>query len=325
MLSNRNSNKKKVQAKYKVKTENGKMRKPSPQKKTRLLPSRYVPIYPKNYEREYFRILRALVRKLKEATKSKMYSIKNKLNQRNDDDIDDLIAEGSWSDEILKEIINAFDDSGVRDKVNKEILKVLRGADQLAKENLRKSLEKAVGVDIFINDTDLLRTVEAEWYSTQSKLADSIVSQYTDKLQTIISEGVQFGYTYDDIAEDIEKLYNTTEDRAKFIARNEISNFNAGVTRQRMQDCGIEVYEWSTSKDERVRDSHKEREGKYFYWNKKEDGEINGIPVYATPDYNPGEDYNCRCVAIAVVDLSTWNMENATPIDIDSLDLGNVG
>lgn len=330
MLANRkNSKQSSLQNKQRTKNEKKKVLKPSGQvKTTRLLHSRYVPVYPKNYEREYYRVLRSVVRKLKDITKEKFANIQSRFRKDAAGDVftyEDIMIGTAWSDEFIEEILRDFADSRLRTALNKQIYDIMNGVDVIAKNNLKRSLERAVGVDIFINDTALLKSVEQEWFSSQSRLVNSIVSQFTEKLQTIISNGVQFGSTYDDVAEEIEELYDITDSRAKFIARNEISNFNAGVTRQRMEDCGIEVYEWSTSQDERVRDSHKEREGKYFYWNKKEDGEINGVHVYATPDCNPGEDFNCRCVAIAVIDLETWNMANAIPMSLENIDFGNVG
>ena len=52
----------------------------------------------------------------------------------------------------------------------------------------------------------------------------------------------------------------------------------------------------------------------FAYWNSDKMGEINGIKVYPSPKYHPCMDYNCRCVALPVIDLEQWNMTTAVPM-----------
>jgi SPP1 gp7 family putative phage head morphogenesis protein len=53
----------------------------------------------------------------------------------------------------------------------------------------------------------------------------------------------------------------------------------------------VEEYVWSTSRDERVRPSHSAKDGKRFKWND---------PPSDTG--HPGNEIQCRCVAIPVLD-----------------------
>ena len=180
--------------------------------------------------------------------------------------------------------------------------------------NVISAFAEAVSVDVFLNDSALLDTVKAEWKAQQSRLVDSIVNTYIEKLQIIVSNAVQRGTAMSEVKEEIKVLLNTTDKRAKFIARNEVGNLNGIITMRRQVDCGISVYQWSSSHDERVRPSHAEMDGKYFYWNSDKVGEINGIKVYPSPKYHPCMDYNCRCVALPVIDLEQWNMTTAVPM-----------
>ncbi|GAG93926.1 unnamed protein product, partial [marine sediment metagenome] len=72
--------------------------------------------------------------------------------------------------------------------------------------------------------------------------------------------------------------------------------FVSEYKQQRYLDIGITKYEWSTSNDERVRDDHKQLDGKIF--------------SFKTPPVvdrrtgrraNPAEDFGCRCVAIPIL------------------------
>lgn len=280
------------------------------QTQIRYLKPKSIPKYPANYERDYYRILRAVVRKLKQYTADNLYIVRKALHN------DDIIAEtgtGLVVQNFVDIIIALLAESMAVDEAKKQVKAVLSGTDRNVKANILQAFSETCSVDIFLNDSQLLQNIEAEWLVQQSRLVDSIVSTYTDKLQTIVSNAVQRGTAMAEVEKEIQELYGVTDKRAKFIARNEVSNLNGIITKQRQVDCGINVYQWSTSNDERVRKSHAEMDGKYYYWNGDKLGEINGIKVYPAPKYHPGMDYNCRCVAIAVLDLAAWDMTNAVP------------
>lgn len=103
------------------------------------------------------------------------------------------------------------------------------------------------------------------------------------------------GRRHEDIAKDMQALFNVEESKARFIARDQTAKLNAKITQATHQSVGIYDYEWSTSRDSRVRDMHGELEGtRHAYAN----------PPIVSDDgrtANPGEDYNCRCVAIPVL------------------------
>ena len=89
------------------------------------------------------------------------------------------------------------------------------------------------------------------------------------------------------MVQQIKDIGKTTEKRAIFIARDQSSKLNAALTQARHEDVGITKYTWSTSGDERVRESHAEKDGQVF--------------EYANPPADtghPGHDFNCRCVQI---------------------------
>ena len=123
------------------------------------------------------------------------------------------------------------------------------------------------------------------------QLIKSIRSQYLDKVQNAVMQAMVKGTLNKDLAAQIKDLGKTTEKRAMFIARDQSSKLNAALTQARHEDVGIKKYMWSTSLDERVRDSHADKEGLIF--------------EYANPPADtghPGHDFNCRCVAIPVFD-----------------------
>lgn len=81
------------------------------------------------------------------------------------------------------------------------------------------------------------------------------------------------------------------QSRYELIARDQTAKLTAHFNRVRMQQGGIERYEWFTSLDERVRDSHRVKHGKHFSFEE---------PPRDTG--HPGDDVQCRCLAMGVVE-----------------------
>ncbi len=53
---------------------------------------------------------------------------------------------------------------------------------------------------------------------------------------------------------DVKSLKSTiSNSRAKLLARDQVGKLNGRLTQRRQQDIGVEMYIWSTSRDERMR------------------------------------------------------------------------
>lgn len=94
----------------------------------------------------------------------------------------------------------------------------------------------------------------------------------------------------------IKQNYGVSRRKAEFLARQETSLLLSKYRESRYAEIGVTEYKWSTSHDERVRSSHRHLNGKIFSF---------AFPPVTDPKTgarnNPGEDFNCRCVAIPVV------------------------
>lgn len=257
--------------------------------------------YPSSAERDYYRVLRAVVRELRKYTNQLLPGIKPALKQDAD------------SDDMVQQILELLNEGAVIAAALNEVRRLIGNVDNIVRYNINLSFKSCLAVDVFMHNSALFDKVTGEWYASQSQLINSIVSTYTDKLGGIVSNAVQRGSLYKDVVADVKHLYDVTDNRAKFIARNEVGNLNAIITKTRQQEAGVECYEWSTSRDERVRESHRVMDGNLYYWSRSTPGEINGRKVYPAPALHPGMDYNCRCVAIPIIDTESWNVANATP------------
>ncbi|MGF6878368.1 phage minor head protein [Paraburkholderia sp. MM5477-R1] len=159
--------------------------------------------------------------------------------------------------------------------------------DESTTESLRASVNAALGVDIqtALQMQNLGGVLEAA-QQANVVLIKSIPQQYFDRVSTQVLTALQQGQRYSAIVEAIQGETEVTERRAKLIARDQTSKLNSAITEARQTALGIEEYEWQTSGDERVRDSHAENDGKVFRWD-------------SPPETgHPGHDVNCRCVAL---------------------------
>ena len=102
-----------------------------------------------------------------------------------------------------------------------------------------------------------------------------------------------------------------TESRARLIARDQVSKLNGQITQGRNQALGLDLYVWSDSSDERVRESHDVMDGKVCRWDDPtvyadtvEDAQAGRWKSRASiggVDQHPGQDFQCRCVSRAVI------------------------
>ncbi len=125
------------------------------------------------------------------------------------------------------------------------------------------------------------------------------------RLRDAVEENAREGYRFDALIDTVKRRYNVTTRHAKFLARNETSIFMAKYHQERYGEAGVTHYIWSTSHDARVRpalgtkdygDNHRRLDGRTFAFAKP--------PIVDTATgrrCNPGEDYNCRCVAIPIL------------------------
>lgn len=166
----------------------------------------------------------------------------------------------------------------------------LNGVDERLVQSVRQSLHINIG-GILSNSFELNSAMQRA-LTENINLIVSIPEQYLERVRDIVEENMREGFRWESLVDEIEQAGETTKTRAKIIARDQTSKMNGAFNQARQQSLGIERYEWQTSGDERVRDTHEANDGKIFQWDD---------PPAETG--HPGEDILCRCTAIPIVDL----------------------
>jgi len=245
-------------------------------------------LFPANHAVDYYEELSDLVEKMNKDVidfvdrKVAPYLRRND-SYKKDSEMDDIIK----GLEELKEsaITWAFSDATAKKLADKFSRRVKNHTNNQVKEQIRS----VIGMDPLKRNQKLEDAVKAA-VSENVSLIKSIPEEYHKQLDTIVLQGVRSGESIDDIKDNIQNVYKKTDNKAKFIARDQAGSMLGDFTKLRHQELGLKEFIWRDSDDIRVRDKHKALDGKKFTW---EEG-ANGL--------FPGKDYNCRCTAEIVAE-----------------------
>ena len=170
-----------------------------------------------------------------------------------------------------------------------------------------KSVKSALGIS-FPSDEAWWSGARKLWQDTNYQIIRSDIQKYIADINSATEQAVVNGWSHKALAERIMALdAKITKSRANFIARDQMGKLNGTITQKRMQDIGLTMYEWGSSNDERVRESHAVMDGKLCRWDDatvySEDGGKTWKPRPAGAVLmHPGMDYQCRCTAYAWFD-----------------------
>jgi len=156
----------------------------------------------------------------------------------------------------------------------------------------RKQLQAAMGISPS-QDLDLELFV-AGWRRKNTDLIESLAADKVDRARKVLREGSD--QRVEVLQQRILDETGATESRAALIARDQVLKLHADITEAQHAAAGITRYQWSTSRDERVRPGHRELDGTEQTYAK---------PPIVDPKTgrraSPGTDFQCRCVAIALI------------------------
>lgn len=189
---------------------------------------------------------------------------------------------------ITGKLIKRFDEKRLYN-LNEQII---NAADRTNKSVLYNAFSRVAGLDpkqIIKEEsgralTDAIIEETAQW---ALKLRDDALQSFTNRTLRAMSQGLSI----DEIIKEFDGEIPKRKNHAKFLARTQIANYNALISKNRAQNLGITEAVWVGHDDGRERESHIWRNGKRF---KLSEG------LYSPLDKKfliPGVDYQCRCRA----------------------------
>lgn len=163
-----------------------------------------------------------------------------------------------------------------------------RSMSLFSRGEIRRQLENIVSVDIFADDPEILDALEQFVEDNVAQIRTTSAANF-DTIERIVSNGFRAGQRAETVGKQIVNALGVSESRAAFWARDQLSSLAGQMTQRRQVALGIQEYVWRTSRDERVRESHRQLEGTTQRW--------DDPPTVGVRQVHPGEDYNCRCTA----------------------------
>ncbi|ROM84358.1 phage head morphogenesis protein [Pseudomonas brassicacearum] len=222
-----------------------------------------------------------------------------------------------WTDDILsaiRRVSRRFTSSLFEAQIQRVAASTVSRAEADNAEAFRDSINRAVGVDFDLitrpkGMQDYLEASTAE----NVNLIKSIPAEYFQRVETIVLGGMKDGLAPTVIAKQIQEQTGVSARRAKLIARDQVSQLNSDLTRQRQAAAGIEFYKVLDADDQRVSGAPG---GKYpnakisCYGIARQDIGY-GPGIYKVSDgaswggktgLHPGKHHVlCRCVGIAMI------------------------
>ena len=178
-----------------------------------------------------------------------------------------------------------------------------RTAAKMIEEVNKRDLDmwRSVGLELkagLHNEISTSTTGQAmrDLLAEQVELIKSLPIEAGKRVHELTLKGIEDGTRAKEIAKEILRSGEVTENRAMLIARTEVSRTAANLTEARAQQVGSTTYIWRTSADGDVRADHKLLNGQAFRWDQPPIADQR-----TGARANPGCIYNCRCYAEPVI------------------------
>lgn len=169
-------------------------------------------------------------------------------------------------------------------------------------ENNRRLFEaftlKATGQRFFLDESFTVPMIQA-FVSQNVALIQDVANETLKKVENVVWTDFRQAASPKETYSKILDIFPGEENRAKLIARDQVSKLNADIDRERQAEVGIDRYIWRTVGDERVRDEHMVLNGNMCRWDDasvySDDGGKTWESRSSIGGYegHPGTDFQC--------------------------------
>lgn len=278
-----------------------------------VLYSKYLPKYPESLEREYQRLSREYIKLLKEIIEEEMLPLKEQImKERGTYRVDGINDFFQMLIKTFDRMADKFQKKEKRFGLRQKLEELAFRSRKVAAKEWKKSVKSTVGVEILEDyyTGSFSQEILDQWIEENVNLITSIPLDSLAEMKTIAKSGFSEGKSTTRIMKEIQKTYGMSRSKASLLSRDQMGKLNAKLTQAQQKDAGVEEYIWETTGDGRVRQCHKELNGKKFRWDNPPEMYYRtkkGI-VYTGRRCNPQEDYQCRCRARSVFRWSTLDV-----------------
>lgn len=282
--------------------------KPKKQASRRRLPSI---LYPKMSERRYERLLIKFSTYFKKLVRERLIPQLEALEAEYISQY--AIAKGDSAErldgfrEVLMRVINGIVIAvhGRIEQSEDDFRRLGREVNQHNAEQMTRAVGTVLQFDLIRNE-GLEEMVEL-WVTENVDLIKGLYDDEAAEIRRIVTESFGEGLRHEKVAKAVRELWKPSDERrirkvsgrsiqarSRLIARDQLGKLNGQISRQRSLNIGATRYIWRSSRDERVRASHKVFNGNIYYWDEKYGP--------TAPEGPPGYPINCRCHPEPVLD-----------------------
>jgi len=251
---------------------------------------------PLNIEKEFHAQIRAYNAKFKEVIRKVLFPIIEAYSVMTRDTTDGIGEDINRAIETIKQEFNFI-------AAAENISKTMVNRVSLVNSNkTSNAVNNAIGVDVasIIASENLAEFVELQTLQN-AELIKSVPQDAIEEIRRIVLNGLSEGKRHEEIAKEISgtsanSTFNKMNNRIKTIARTEVAKVNSQITNKRLTNLGIKRAIWDATGDSRTRTCHAVRNGKEYDIEKGLYSSCDGKTI------QPGQEINCRCVAVPIID-----------------------
>lgn len=211
-----------------------------------------------------------------------------KAAHRHDAEEDDY---GSGVDHALDDAQREFEFEYPKERRKRIARQTAERNSKHQKEQLGRQVRAVAGVDV-VHAEPWLEAEIGAFVQENVSLITKVERDYLSRIEQDVIRSVRAGQRWEKFARQLQDDFDIAKGKARLIARDQTLKFHGDLNKRRQADLGIKKFVWRTSKDNRVRDSHAERDGETYTWEKGADVEETG-----GDSSFPARAINCRCSA----------------------------
>lgn len=162
---------------------------------------------------------------------------------------------------------------------------VTKSTSKENKSRLTRFLKAAIGISFArkMEQPNVARALRRHKFANTKRITN-ISEEVRKKVEDTLTRWMT-GQPEGSLQTDLTKIFNGDKNKAKLVARDQVSKINGNLNQIRQTNIGIESYIWRTADDEKVRPTHDENDNLTFRW--------DSPPSTG----HPGEEVQCRCTA----------------------------
>jgi SPP1 gp7 family putative phage head morphogenesis protein len=215
--------------------------------------------------------------------------------------------------DFAKQLIDEAGKNMRRELTPEEIEKLARffsrEASQAQRRDLARQLSAALGIDV-VPDEKYIPEVLDYFVHENATLIGSIPEDLHREVANLTARAFTKRMDPEIYGKLIQDRFNVAENRARFIARDQLGKLWGQLNAVRQRGVGVQHFFWETRRDSLVRPSHRALQGHRISYDEP--------PAVGLP----GEDFGCRCgarpdvsnIVAAAASLRTSAGGHAAPI-----------